>query len=507
MEVIMEFKMPLFNDIWFDNAIENFYTLLEDYNDGKLNIVLNKDNLFISGDSKDFKRILLQIVKNFKDYTHINVMEGDEKKEYKKDFILVQSSRVNELGKSDKKGRFISFKPKLFSNPEEEISKIIEYNKDGKKSCIFCGNSFSKKYDSIKQVNYPFATKIKSLSGVRSNNKGTFKLKFYDDSACPMCNLIGMLGWVTDRIIYRSIPNDKSYIFLPKSIDLLELHEFKDNYYPLLNNYKRWSNIKDFISEDGVVNTYGKFSTLLCFYNKFFIIVDDEEFNIDWGIISIPSGSVKNIQLLDFHIDEEILNIIKIFVQEYDEEVYMLFNSIYVIGDNDLTSTIRENLAKMFLTDNFRDFTRNFVINNQNNLSFSSKKIDFFKYMNLLIKLWRADKMGITEENLNTISSVGNIISKVSKKNLSLYYKLDKVKNIEQFWSCLREISKKLIDSKLERTFIREQSLEELIVLVKNNESDWKEIRDLLIIYSSMYYSINMRDSKNKDSKNQDLSN
>lgn len=496
----MEFEIPLFNDIWFDNALENFYSLLLDYNDGKLNLELNKDNLLISGDYTDFKEILIEIIKNFKDYTHINEMEGDEKKEYKKDFILVQSFRVNELGQSDKKGRFISFKPKLFSNPEEEISKILEYNKKGKKSCIFCGNSFSKKYDYIKQVNYPFATKIKSLSGVRSNNKGTFKLKFYDDSACPMCSLIGMLGWVTNRIIYRSIPNDKSYIFLPKSSNLTELHEFKNNYYPLLNNYKRWSNIKDFISEEGVVNTYGKYSTLLCFYNKFFIIVEDDEFNIDWGIISIPSGSVKNVQLLNFHIDEKILDIIKIFVQEYDEEVYVLFNSIHVLGDNELTNTIRENLAKMFLTDNFRYFSRNFVINKQNNLIFSSKKIDFFKYMNLLIKLWRTDKMGITEENLDTIRSVGNIISKVSKKNLSLYYKLDKVKNIEQFWSCLREISKKLIDSKFERNYIREKSLEELIVLVKNNESDWKEIRDLLIIYSSMYYSINMRDPKKNNS-------
>lgn len=497
----MEFKIPLFNDIWLDNALENFYSLLLEYDDNNLNIVLNNDSLLISGDSTVFTKVLIEIIKNFKDYMYINEMKGNEKKEYKKDFIIIQSSRVNENGQSDKKGRFISLKPKLFSNPEEEISKIMEYNKEGKRTCVFCGNSFDKKYDYIKQSNYPFATKIKSLSGVRSNNKGKYKLsKFYNDSACPICNLIGILGWVTNRIIYRSIPNDYSYIFLPKSNDLIELNEFKNDYFPLLNNNRRWSNIKDFTSDDGVENTYGKFSTLLCFYNKFFIIVEDDDYDMGWGIISIPEGSVKNVQLIDYNIDEEILNIIKTFVQDYDEETYILFNSIHVLGDNVLTNNIRENLAKAFLTDNFRDFTRNFVINKQNKLIFSSKKIDFFKYMNLLIKLWRMKKMGITEENLDTIRSVGNIISKVSKRNLSLYYKLDKVKNIEQFWSCLREISKKLVDPKIDKKFIRETSLDELCILLKNNESDWKEIRDLLIIYSSMYYSMNMRKSENDNS-------
>lgn len=497
----MDFKIPLFNDIWMDNALVNFYSLLLEYNEGKLNIELNNDNLSIFGDSEDFKKILIGIVKNSKDYTHINLIEGDEKKEYKKDFILIQSFRVNELGQRDNKnGRFISFKPKLFSNPEEEISKIMESNKKGKRTCVFCGNSFSKKYDDIKQANYPFATKIKSLGGVRSNNKGEYKLKFYNDSACPMCNLIGILGWVTNKIIYRSIPNDKSYIFLPKSDNLIELNDFKEDYCPLLNNYERWSNIKDFVSEEGVVNTYGKFSTLLCFYHKFFIIVEDNDYNIDWGIISIPEGSVKNIQLLNYHVDKKILNIIKTFVQKYDEEIYILFNSILVLGDNDLTNTIRENLAKAFLTDNFRDFSRNFVINKQNKFIFSSKKIDFFKYMNLLIELWRMKKMGITEENLGTIRSVGNIISTVSKENLSLYYKLDKVKNIEQFWSCLREISKKLTNPKINRKLIRETSLDELCVLLKKNESNWKEIRDLLIIYSSMYYSISRGKSENNNS-------
>ena len=43
---------------------------------------------------------------------------------------------------------------------------------------------------------------------------------------------------------------------------------------------------------------------------------------------------------------------------------------------------------------------------------------------------------------------------------------------------------------------IREKALDELIVLLKSNEDDWKEIRDLLIVYAAMYYSIGSRDGE-----------
>ncbi len=102
--------------------------------------------------------------------------------------------------------------------------------------------------------------------------------------------------------------------------------------------------------------------------------------------------------------------------------------------------------------------------------------------------------MGIPKENLDTIKSVGNIIAVASKNNLSLLYKLDKTRNLGEFWSVLREVSRKIVgfDNK-EKTRIKPTALDGLIQLVKTYEEQWKEIRDLLVVYSSMYYSIKSR--------------
>lgn len=108
--------------------------------------------------------------------------------------------------------------------------------------------------------------------------------------------------------------------------------------------------------------------------------------------------------------------------------------------------------------------------------------------------------MGIPKEKLDTIKSVGNIVAKSCKGNLSLLYKLDKTRNLEEFWSVLREISRKLLglDEK-DREYIKVTSLDDLIYLVKEHENLWKEIRDLLVVYSSMYYSIGSRKGGEKE--------
>ena len=102
--------------------------------------------------------------------------------------------------------------------------------------------------------------------------------------------------------------------------------------------------------------------------------------------------------------------------------------------------------------------------------------------------------MGIPKENIGTIKSVGNIVAMASKNNLSLLYKLDKVRNLSEFWSVLREISRKMLGFKEEELAkIKPKALDDLIQLVKTYEDQWKEIRDLLVVYSSMFYSIKSR--------------
>ena len=99
--------------------------------------------------------------------------------------------------------------------------------------------------------------------------------------------------------------------------------------------------------------------------------------------------------------------------------------------------------------------------------------------------------MGVPKEKIDTVKSVGNIVAKASKNNPSLLYKLDKTKSLDAFWSVLREISRKLIGfDENDRKMIKPTALDGLIQLVKDNEDKWREIRDLLVVYSSMYYAI-----------------
>jgi len=53
---------------------------------------------------------------------------------------------------------------------------------------------------------------------------------------------------------------------------------------------------------------------------------------------------------------------------------------------------------------------------------------------------------------------------------------------------------------------IKPTALDELIQLVKsiveNNKDGWKEVRDLLVVYSSMYYAIDKMDKVPKGGEN-----
>ena len=477
-----------------DNALENFYYLLDtfDYN-SEINLSLNENSLQINCDENIFIKVLIDIFSNYKQFVCVKKEENDILKEYKKDFILIQHKRKDE---------YIHLNPKIFLNPEEEVSKLVDLFEEGSKKCILCGSSFKRKYSNLTQGSYPFATKIKSLNGIRSYKDGEFySLRDYNDSVCPLCYLIGQLGWLSDKFIYRSfIKTDKSYLFLPNSNNLKKLHKFKSDYLNLLNNNERWSNIKVSLQNQNGELTKGKYSTLLCFYSRFYemydISVSDEIKNISWDIIEIPLGKVKNVKSIEFSFEDQILNIIKAFIDE-DEDVYNLFNSVLFFKkdtvDWDVTDKIKENLSESFLKNDFRSFSRNFIPRSGGKLSYTNKNIEFLKYFDFLIKLWRFNSMSVSVEDLKTIKSVGNIIAKVSVINSSLFYKLDKVRSIDDFWGVLREISRKLVNTGIDKSLIREKALDELIVLLKTNENDWKEIRDLLIVYAAIYYSIGSR--------------
>jgi len=494
-----EVKFPAPHDVWLDNGVVTLGRILREADDDNFSIEIGKEGMTITGSNFDKLTEAVGIaIKNSR--SNLIVIEKDKKlgtmKEVKKDYILIQEGKKI-------KGK-VAFKEEIYNEKAtvKFVKDVLDLAvKTGDRKCVLCGGTFSKPIKKLQQAAYPFVTKIRSLSGVRSYKDGeSYSFKEYFEDFCPKCYFVGIIEWLDDAIIYKTIPKKKggkSLLFLPHSNDLCQLSQFKDSYRKLLNKNSRWCNIRVGIGDEKTENTYGSFSTLLCFYEKFFAWADKKEAaGKEWVQIEIPSGTVKNIKRRTINLSESILGVI----QELSEKKVSPYKGIisgisfYSKGDSvdwDLTHKIQEDISKALLEDDFHSFADGLLPRKGGHMGCSK---DTKENLEDLIYVWRLKNMGIPKERLDTIKSVGNIVAKASRTNPSLLFKLDKARTTIDFWSVLREISRKLIGfEENDRKMIKPTALDGLIQLVKENETDWKEIRDLLVIYSSMYYSIGER--------------
>jgi len=506
--VILEFR--IYKDPWMDNGLENFFRILRNLNSCNVELTDTSIKLEVKNKEEFIKELTKRILEKRQ---NLLVIEKNEKtgeiREIKKDHLILQEEKKI-CGK-------VAFKEDLYK-PEktaEIVSKIFNL-KEGKVRCILCGRAFDRTVKKLQQANYPFVTKIASLSGVRSYKDGrVLSLREYYDNLCPFCYLIGILEWTDDALVYRTFPGDRSFLFLPYFASLRELNDFKKSciYSGILNNTARYSNIRVYPNSNDVENTPGEYSTLLCFYEKFIKNATDDIIANEWVVLQIPFGAVKNIKVDSINVEKGILGIIR-YIYENGENcnfIYKeIFSKMYFYSENkknvdwETTREIQEGLSKFFLLDNFRAFTNCLLPRKGGYVFFSSETRQALEE---LISVWRWRKMGVPKEKLDAIKSVGNIIAKISRNNASLLYKMDKVRTVEEFWSVLREIARKIpgMDEK-DLKMIKPTALDELIQLVKgiveNNKDGWKEVRDLLVIYSSMYYAIDKMDKMPKGGEN-----
>ncbi|MEM5854478.1 MAG: hypothetical protein QXG39_05465 [Candidatus Aenigmatarchaeota archaeon] len=494
----MIIEIKAYNDPWMDNALENFYRTLKSFQSCESEI------------GADFIRIKIRELGNFinelwKTLEHkkknMIVIEVDEKtktqKEVKKDYVIIQEEK--------KIGGKVAFKEEIYkSEKAKEIIDEIFSSEEGENRCILCERPFKKSVKKLQQANYPFVTKIASLSGIRSYKDGfSISLKEYYDNLCPWCYFIGIFEWTDDGFIYRTFPGEKSLVFLPQFGDLKTLHMFKEKISNsgILDFKGRYSNIKVSVKVEEFENTPGEFSTLLCFYEKFVEISQEENLISEWVVLEVPFGAVKNIKTDFVKISSGILNIIRNLKESGRvERIYsdiikkiLFFSSKINEVEWEITREIQEEVSSSFLTDDFRSFTRTLMPKKGGYVVFSS---EVRKNLEELIFEWRWKNMGVPKENLDSIRSVGNIVAKISKNNASLLYKLDKTRTINEFWSVMREISRKLVGLEEEDLkMVKPTAIDELIQLTKEitekgEKDSWKEVRDLIVVYASIFYSI-----------------
>ena len=498
-------KISAFNDPWMDNGVENFYRILNELESCEAELTKDSVKVKITNKEKFIKELTRALLNRRQ---NLIAIEEDKKtkvkKEVKKDHIIIQEEK--------KVGGKVALKEEIYK-PEKAakiISKVFDIS-EGKNTCILCGRKYNKSVKKLQQANYPFVTKIASLSGVRSyKGGGVLSLKEYYDNLCPLCYFIGVLEWTDEALIYRTFPGEKSYLFMPYFSNLKDLHEFKKLcvYAGILNNAERYSNIKVNPRVQDVEETPGEYSTLLCFYERFVENATDEIIASNWAVLHIPFGAVKNVRIDFLNINEGILGVVRELKESGRlERIYSdLMRKMYFFSQNnnstdwDTTREIQENLSKYFLLDDFRSFT-NSLLPRKGGYIFLPSEVR--QNLEWLIFEWRWKKMGVKKEKLDAIKSVGNIVAKISENNASPIYKLDKVRTINEFWSVLREISRKLVgldEKKLKK--IKPTALDEVIQLtndiVEKNKDGWREIRDLIVVYASMYYSLDKLGKKSE---------
>lgn len=495
----MEIVIPALNDVWMDNGVETLHRLLKEAQNSSFSVKTDNNSLIIAvADFDKFKESVGIAIKNRR--SNLIVIDEDKKlgvkKEVKKDYILIQEGT--------KVGGIVAFKEELYNEKTtaDTVNRIFDLIiEKGERSCVICGRQFSKSMKKLQQAAYPFVTKIKSLSGVRSYKDGVvYSFKEYFDDFCPTCYLVGIIEWLDDGIVYRTIPGEKSTLFLPRFNKIDELIIFKNTYRMLLNKSDRYRNIRVKIDSDETENPPGSFSTLLCFYEKFFVNVDNKEIiGKSWAMTEVPFGAVKNIKLSILDMADLVLRVIK-ELSEKDISIYKgIIMEIYFFYDNpkgapvnlDITNEIRENISEAILKDDFHSFARNLLPKKGGHVGYSK---DTRLNLEDLIYIWRLKNMGLDEEQLKTIKSAGRAIAVASKDHRSLLYKLDKAKDKTALLDSLRQVSRRIAGLKVEekKFNIYPPALEDIVSLLEKHESDGKFIEDLkniLVIFSCVEFS------------------
>jgi len=500
----IRFEIPLTSDVWMINGVENLHTLINDLDGCKSRL----DNDRLKVELTDLRRFIKNLTRRIeaKQDEIIFVKKMDEKgrkKFVRKDFVLIQYGKA-------KKGRNI-LKEKIYSDTGKRLREIFSNIRDGNKTCIICGRGFKSSVDKLKQAVHPFTTKIKSLSGVRT-------LKDNYDNLCPLCYLVGTLEWLDEGIIYRcslgSGERKYSVIFLPFELDLKKLHEIKKECRKILTRKDSFvSNLMKIVqSKDGEereVGYEGEYTTMLKFLERFVRDVMGEHStkkyeDIDelfgyverrvcksWFTMKIPSGNVKNIRLGKVDIGDEIVNLL-IKMEREDISIYdTIIDKISVHDknknkiDTKKTPEVKELMAKTIIHNDFRTFSR-FFLPRKNPVVYYGD----FKNLDKLIKFWGLVPMKI-EENLDVIKDAAENLAKLLKNHLSIIYEMDKARSKEDFIRVFEQACKRLLGLKEEeRKSVYPQALENFADLILNSSnSEWKTIRDVLIIYTSIFIS------------------
>ncbi|MBU7039075.1 MAG: hypothetical protein HXS52_14195 [Theionarchaea archaeon] len=492
----MKVTLPIQHDTWMLNGTETLYRLLTDIEGCQA--VIHDDMVEIDIHDKEvFLRNLAHRIESKRDLV-IFCKKFDEKGQeryVRKDFVLIQYGKAGDRN---------VLREKIYLETSQRLGQIFSDLEPGKRTCVLCGRTYKKKVDNLKQAVHPFATKIRSLSGVR-----TMKENF--DNICPLCYLVGTVQWLDEGMVYRCFVGPRkrthSVILLPFEMDLKKTNEAKRRYLQVLNGQNQQvSNIMRIGKDEKLMPTEGENTTFLKFFEEFIdrIMEDfkEEELEFDvffetvertfckqWSMLVIPSGTVKNVKYRPLVLEDETVTLLAELGREGTKMYDHILERISVMRKEkvtafDETNALREDAAKFAIENNFRRFSRIFLP--------KKNKVVFFgniRHLDRLICLWRLRKMGL-EQELEALKGAGESLAKLVGDHLSILYSMDKAKTRADFLRAFEQASKRVIGPDAREKRVYPIPLEKVAdLIIESDENQWKEIRDALIIYTSISLS------------------
>lgn len=371
--------------------------------------------------------------------------------------------------------------------------------------CPLCGEAMADGEQTLTLSVYPFVTKIKSLSGIRTRwREGGLSGFVTNLPVCARCYFLGALAWMDNALLYLCDigGTDGNAVILlpaPPMSNLRRLQELKF-YRPKYGERRTNVRFKRLRTDEEREVQEGRFSLLLAFVEQTLhdlakkgeisdlFTQAQRHISDGWLFITIPQGRLKNIVAHDLVLDEPVMRLLVRLVEQ-NILPYAHFIAELWLTDDRGRRLLHETLAQAILTDDFERFAVAFIPKPRRQLHFP---FAIEKVVETLVKLWRWSDMDA--QTLEVVKKAGRALAAIaaSRKQPVLLYGLERVRSASDLLETLKEGVHRLIGLEAdEMRYISLDALEQFTELV-HQTTDARQFADLkntLVIFAGIAYA------------------
>jgi len=503
---------PLQKDPWLDSALEFFGQLTEHVarqHPHAAKLQWEPDQLVLTlYDPKRFIELLHDEIRQRAQATLFYL--SPKKKQVLKPFVGFNQQPPNQHPPLYQEEKCLAFLEEVFQSTADPSSRHAS-------GCPLCGREFKGGAHKLKLTLsvYPFVTKIKSLSGIRTRwSKGTLKGFVTNSPVCPSCYMLGALGWMDDALLYLCDlggPDGTAVILLPAP-PLGNLHRLRElkAYRAGLKGGERRTNVRFIRKSSGEEQEVrdGRFSLLLAFLERTLqniaqtLPAEDgdlfseakRQISDGWLFITIPQGRLKNVVAHDLVLDEPTLRLLVGLVERGILPYAHLISEIWLADDQgrplrELVPELHEMLAEALLTDDFWRFAAVFLPKPRRGLRFP---FAIEGDLETLVELWRWSE--VDPQELEVVKKAGRALAGIAagRKQPALLYSLERVRSPSDLLEVLKEGVHRLIGLEAkEMRYISLDALEQLTELAHKTKDTRKfeDLKNTLIVFAGISYA------------------